>query len=223
MGLHLVHDVPDPHGDIILVHGLGGNAYKTWCWNRDEENFWPAWLHQEEGLESYRVFTFGYNSNFKGAATNLNVIDFAKSLLTQMLISDGNLGGESTSIGNQPIIFIAHSMGGLVAKKAYVLGRNDDTFDRIIHKVHGIIFLATPHRGASYAKMLNHILSSAPLGAPPKAYIADLDRDSSALQDINEQFSTVCGDLALMSFFETLKTSFGVHKVHVREMVSFPR
>lgn len=203
-----------------MVHGLGGNAYKTWCWNRDEENFWPAWLHQEEGLENYRVFTFGYNSNFKGPATNLNVTDFAKSLLSQMLISDGNLGEHSTSIGSQPIIFISHSMGGLVTKKAYVLGRNDDAFARIISKIHGIIFLATPHRGASYAKMLNHILSSAPVGTSPRAYIADLERDSSALQDINEQFATVCGDLTLMSFFETLKTSFGLHKVHVCRIIS---
>ena len=215
LGLHLVHDVHDPHGDIIFVHGLGGNAYKTWCWNRDEDNFWPAWLPQEEGLESYRIFTFGYNSNFKGAGTNLNIIDFAKGLLTRMLTSAGNRGRQNALIGDQPIIFVAHSMGGLVVKKAYILGRSDDRFSRMVSKVHGIIFLATPHRGTSYAKILNNILSSTPLGAPPKAYIADLDTHSSALQDINEQFRSVCGELALVSFFETLKTSFGLYKIHV--------
>ena len=220
LGLHLVRDVSDPDGDIIFVHGLGGNAYKTWCWNRDEANFWPAWLAEEEGLESYRIFTFGYNSDFKGAGTNLNVIDFAKGLLTQMLTSSGYRGRQSTPIGKQSIIFVAHSLGGLVVKKAYILGRSDDNFAEIVSKVHGIIFLATPHRGASYAKILNNILSSAPLGAPPKAYIADLDTHSSALQDINEHFRSVCGELALVSFFETLKTSFGIHKVHVSNLVS---
>ena len=210
-----MHDVPEPHGDIILVHGLGGTAIRTWCWERDERNFWPAWLHKEEGLESYRVFTFGYNSNFKGAGTNLNMMDFARSLLNQLLTSDGTIGAQRTPIGNQPIIFVAHSMGGLVAKKAYVLGKHDDEYKHIISKVHGIIFLATPHRGTSYAKMLNHILSSAPLGAPPRDYIAELDTHSGSLEEINEQFRKVCGDLALVSFFETFKTSFGLHKIHV--------
>ena len=219
LGLHLVHDVSDPHGDIILVHGLGGTAIKTWCWDRDEKNFWPAWLHKEEGLESYRVFTFGYNSNFKGAGTNLNVIDFAKGLLHQLLTSRGILGRQRTPIGNQPIIFVAHSMGGLVAKKAYILGKNDAELNHIVSKIHGIIFLATPHRGANNAKTLNRILSSAPLGAPPKTYIADLDTHSSTLQDINEQFRSVCGDLALFSFFETLRTSFGLQKVHVGNLI----
>ena len=79
------------------------------------------------------------------------------------------------------MIFVAHSMGGLVIKKAYVLGKHDPEYASIISQVQGIVFLATPHRGARFAKMLNNILSTAPLGAPLKAYIADLDTHSTAL------------------------------------------
>ena len=83
-----------------------------------------------------------------------------------------------------------------------------------------MIFLATPHRGAQYAKILTNILSAAPLGAPPKTYTTDLEAHSTALQDINEQFRTICGDLALVFFFETLKTSFGVTKLLVRHTIT---
>lgn len=171
-------------------------------------------------LSSYRIFTYGYNSNFKGAGTNLNIIDFAKDLLFQMLVFSDGIGDGRVPIGRQPIIFVAHSMGGLVVKKAYVLGKHEDQYAHIISKIHGIMFLATPHRGAHYAKILNNILSTAPLGAPPKAYIDDLDTHSRILQDINEQFRALCADLSLVSFFETLKTSFGITKSLIVEKES---
>ena len=182
--------------------------------------FWPEWLAEEDALRSYRIFTYGYNSNFKGAGTNLNIIDFAKDLLFQMLIFSGGLEENHVPVGRQPIIFVAHSMGGLVVKKAYVLGKHDEQYAHIISKTYGIMFLATPHRGAHYAKILNNILSTAPLGAPPKAYVEDLDTHSRTLQDINEQFRTLCGELSLVSFFETLKTSFGITKSLIVEKES---
>lgn len=220
LGLHLVYDNPHPSGDIIFIHGLGGTARKTWSWDRNVNYFWPVWLAEEDGLSSYRIFTYGYNSNFKGAGTNLNIIDFAKDLLFQMLVFSDGLREDRVPVGRQPIIFVAHSMGGLVVKKAYVLGKHDDQYAHIISKTHGIMFLATPHRGAHYAKILNNILATAPLGAPPKAYIEDLETHSRTIQDINEQFRTLCGDLSLVSFFETLKTSFGITKSLVVEKES---
>ena len=220
LGLHLVCDNPGPGGDIIFVHGLGGGARRTWSWNRDVDNFWPRWLAKEDGLSTHRIFIYGYNSNFKGAGTNLNIIDFAKDLLFQMLVFSGRHGEDGARIGQLPIIFVAHSMGGLVVKKAFVLGKHDGQYVEIIAKVRGMIFLATPHRGAQHAKILNAILSTSLLGASPKAYIDDLDTHSRTLQDINEQFRTSSGELELMSFYETRKTSFGIKKSIIVERES---
>ena len=130
---------------------------------------------------------------------------------------------KSTPIGRQPTIFVAHSRGGLVVKKAYLLGKYDSQYSDIISKTQGIVFLATPHRGAHNAKMLNNILSTTSFGAPPKAYIEDLEIHSRMLQDINEQFRTQCGELPLVSFFETMKTNFRVETVHdCRERIKRP-
>lgn len=106
-------------------------------------------------------------------------------------------------------------MGGLVVKKAYIVGKHDPDFSGIMAQVYGMLFLATPHRGSHYAKVLNNILSTVPTGAPPKAYVASLDAQSEALQDINEQFRKICQDLVLVSFWETTKVSFGFTKGHV--------
>lgn len=56
------------------------------------------------------------------------------------------------------------------------------------------------------AQILKNILKVTP-GLSTKAYVAELERNSSILQDINEQFRNICGDLELVSFYETLKTN----------------
>ncbi|GAB1318190.1 NACHT and WD domain-containing protein, variant [Madurella fahalii] len=211
LGLHAVTNPKDPIADIIFVHGLGGSAFRTWSWKRNPENFWPTWLSRDEHLGSCRVLTFGYNSNFKGDARGLDVIDFAKDLLLQMLNYPNGLGK------GRPILFIAHSMGGLVVKKAYTLGKHDKRFAGLISGTAGIIFLATPHRGSRYAKTLNNILAATSIVAQPKTYIAALERQSPVIQDINEVFGHQCEDLALVSFYETLPTRLMFAKLIIVE------
>lgn len=81
-----------------------------------------------------------------------------------------------------------------------------------------IIFLATPHRGSSLAQTCNNILKAAP-GYSIKQYVMELEKGSNTLQDINEQFRSVCGGLELVSFYETLKTNLGVG---FKKMVELP-
>ncbi|KAF2759829.1 WD40 repeat-like protein [Pseudovirgaria hyperparasitica] len=220
LGLDLVVDNPNPAGDLVFVHGLGGTAKRTWSYNRDVANFWPSWLALEDYLNDYRVFTFGYNADFRGGSINLNIIDFAKDLLLQLLTFSSHLTGRTNDSGKRNLIFVAHSMGGLVVKKAIILGKHDPLYAKLIARVHGIVFLGTPHRGSSFANVLNNILASSIMGPPPKAYIADLDVQSTTLQDINEQFRTSCGAIVLASFYETLKTNFKVTKQMIVEKES---
>ncbi|KAF2746734.1 hypothetical protein M011DRAFT_487132 [Sporormia fimetaria CBS 119925] len=217
LGLQLVCDTPSSNGNIIFVHGLGGSAWKTWSWNRDVANFWPDWLADEEDLASFRIFTFGYDSNWKGAGANLNISDFAKDLLLQML----TFGGEDRpSLAEGNTIFVAHSMGGLVVKKAFLLAKMDQQYHCLATRMTGMVFLGTPHRGANSATILNNILAALPLGPPPKAYVADLQIQSNTLHEINEQFRHHCQELALVSYFETQKTSLGYKEVLIVEKES---
>lgn len=209
LGLYLVTDPPNPTADIIFVHGLGGTAFRTWSWQRNPDNFWPQWLAHDEHTKSCRIFTFGYNSNFKGEARGLDVLDFAKDLLFQMLNYPDGLDGD------RPTLFIAHSMGGLVVKKAYILGKQDERFASVISSVVGIIFLATPHHGSQYARTLKNVLAAAPIRAPPKSYVSALERQSPVIQIINDVFKRQCDDLELVSFYETLPIKLGFMRLFV--------
>lgn len=75
-----------------------------------------------------------------------------------------------------------------------------------------MFFLATPHRGSDYAKLLNSFLrASTVLSA--KQYVADLTRNSTAITVINDEFRFFADDLHIWSFYETLKTRTGINSI----------
>lgn len=73
----------------------------------------------------------------------------------------------------------------------------------MISQVKSIVFLSTPHRGGNGAEPLSQLLQVFNMS---KEYIKELTSTSPFLQNINDDFSNVCQDLKLFSFYETLKT-----------------
>ena len=121
--------------------------------------------------------------------------------------------GKTLDIGALPIIFVVHSMGGLVVKKAYLLGQNDTEYKDVVHSISAIVFLATPHRGTNLAETLNKVLTVS--FQSPKHYITDLNKNSSALEELNEQFRHVASQLSIVSFYETFATPVGPTRLQV--------
>jgi len=129
LGLTVLH-APDPQDrtvDILFIHGLGGTSLRTWCSKRDLDLLWPGiWLPQDTDLSTARILTFGYNAHFssKKQQAALTISDFANDLLFSM-----KYGGDSdVKMGEVPIIVVAHSMGGLVFKKACVFPHHNYVF-----------------------------------------------------------------------------------------------
>lgn len=104
-------------------------------------------------------------------------------------------------------------MGGLVVKQAYILGQNDEQFSDIVSSISAILFLATPHRGANLAEILNRILTVSVLNHSPKLYISELNAGSQTVAALNEQFRHIAPSLDILSFYETLRTSVGPKKM----------
>ena len=91
---------------------------------------------------------------------------------------------------------------------------------KMVSSIKAILFLATPHRGTNLAELLNKILSVSMFHHSPKQYVAELSQNSSALEDINEQFRHLAPKLQIISFFETIPTSIGPKKIMVLEKSS---
>ncbi|XDG08715.1 hypothetical protein ABKA04_008330 [Annulohypoxylon sp. FPYF3050] len=183
--------------DIVFVHGLGGGSRKTWSYSVDRYHYWPqAWLGDDPDFADMRIHSFGYKSDWAERQQSiLNIRDFAESLVGELK------NNPSIRRSNTRIIFICHSMGGCVAKKAYILTRQDPTCKDLADRVHSIFFLGTPHRGSDLAAILKR-LSVLAWGSKP--FVSDLMPESSTLRDINDTFRHYATDLRLWSFYETL-------------------
>lgn len=98
--------------DIVAIHGLNGHREKTWTDGASGVN----WLAHADCLRNdipcARVLSFGYNSASFFSRGDANIQDFASELLAA-LKSSRNSSAEK----ERPIIFICHSLGGLVFKQ----------------------------------------------------------------------------------------------------------
>ena len=161
-----------------------------------------------------RILSFGYNASFlPGTQRNIYKIgDFAKELLYELKFGRGQ-DGQDLNMGKAPIIFVVRSMGGLVAKKAYLLGQNDEIYQEIVRSISAMVFLATPHRGSNLAEILNRLLAVS--FQPSREFIADLYKNSPALEELNEQFRHIAPKLSIWSFYETRVTPVGPIKLMV--------
>ncbi|KAI0457259.1 hypothetical protein F5B21DRAFT_464875 [Xylaria acuta] len=223
LGLKVVHRPSTrPRVDIIFVHGLGGASRRTWSKHGDPSLFWPGmFLPLEPDIKEARILTFGYNSNFRPGSgkSTMSILDFAKELLYDMKYAIDEMSvpnSENLQMGEQPIIFIVHSMGGLIVKEAYIQGQNDPAYIEIIKAISSIIFLSTPHRGTNLAETLNRILRVSIVGNPMQ-FIAELSAGSQTLQKLNEQFRHIAPRLQVVSFYETRPTSMARTQVMVLE------
>ncbi|KAI8627090.1 hypothetical protein F5Y19DRAFT_477980 [Xylariaceae sp. FL1651] len=109
---------------IVFVHGLTGDRENAWT-ARGASEPWPKALLPAE-LPTARVLTFGYDAY---------VADWS-------------------GVNERPIMFLCHSLAGLVCEDALVKSRErpEPHLQNILRSTRGIAFLGTPHHGAGLAR-----------------------------------------------------------------------
>jgi pimeloyl-ACP methyl ester carboxylesterase len=147
-GLHAVANTANQarKADIVFVHGLGGSSHATWRHSKPDSTdhfFWPEELGED--LPECGVWTVGYPAGFTALGKPGMIIDKRAGNLSQKLANVG--------LGALPLLFICHSMGGLVVKSLIVGSQTqaDPDRKRLVGKVCGVVFCATPHRGSAFA------------------------------------------------------------------------
>lgn len=208
LGLTQLYEAADPLIDFIFIHGLGGGSQKTWSLNSDPYHFWPKhWLPRDKAFARVSIHSFGYKADWTERKESLSSIhDFSRSLLNA-LYCDSRIRESNTKI-----VLVAHSMGGIVVKKAYMLAREDRSLRAIANRIHTVYFLATPHRGADLARTLGNILRVCGVS---KTFVTELNRSSDSISSINDSFRHFAEDLRLWSFYETVDSDLGATKARI--------
>jgi hypothetical protein len=115
-GLFTFHEGEESFIDIIAVHGLGGHYEDTWTWTPKKKNSGTEcnWLKDllPDEIPNARIMSFGYNSEVALSKSIGDIDTFADQLLNRVLLER-----PSEQQRRRPIIFVCHSLGGIVVKK----------------------------------------------------------------------------------------------------------
>lgn len=108
-------DDNDPDAiDVVALHGLNGHWEKTWQSDKSTSKGGGAmWLRDflPQQIPHARIMSFGYDSVLLFSKSTSDVGTFAEQLLESLVSRRMNVPE------TRPIIFICHSLGGIVVKK----------------------------------------------------------------------------------------------------------
>jgi pimeloyl-ACP methyl ester carboxylesterase len=206
--------------DVVFLHGLRGDPLLTWrCGafdpskpNEDDlteapvqtatvrknmnvwrEHLWPSeWLARDL-RDCARILSVGYSSALtswggsEAPNASLSLREQAAEVRRKLL---------SAGVGKRPLIIIAHSYGGLIAKQLLVddVGASGTAPDpssrgRLARALRGIVFYSTPHHGSAVAgKFLGGILYKAVRPAMP---VRELLPYNESIEKLHSAFLTL--------------------------------
>ena len=197
-----------PRQSIVLVHGLNpkgskDHARSTWTYSANGDDvFWPHALLPET-LPSARVILFAYNSSVGTNASNTSVHSHAETLLNRLYLIR-----QEDSERHRRLIFVAHSMGGLLVKQALVeAGIHSSRYSCIKVSTRGLVFFATPHAGGNLAGLADVAanFTSAMTSSAKNSLLKTLKQNSLLNEISKDQFRPQLGDYEVLTFIESKK------------------
>ncbi|KAK0513541.1 hypothetical protein JMJ35_003905 [Cladonia borealis] len=185
--------------DIIAVHGLGGGALSTW--RHPESN--TIWLQTllPVTMPISRIMSYGYDATISASQNSLHVMDIAENLLIEI-----QRQRSSETLQSRRVIFIGHSMGGIIIKKALIIASIYGEYQSLLRLTNGVMFMGTPHNGAKAADLAYKIINIANLVTTlNKQQLKMLKTGSESLRDISRAFGQL-SELRIVTVFESNKT-----------------
>lgn len=198
-------------------------AFKTWRQQdseravteealEDEDRYttcWPkTWLARD--CPALRIISVEYDTSLSDwrarCPTERKSIAFRSNELLRKLRAAG--------VGDRPMIWISHSMGGLLVKKMLVEASKKPEMSTVINNTRGMIFYSVPHHGshlAEYSVNVRYLLF-------PSLEVKELSKDSPALKTLQDDFLEFAKDknFQVLNFVETLPTYIGsMIKLHI--------
>ena len=178
--------------DIVFVHGLDGDKQTTWQFEDLEETFWPRLLFND--LPNCGVWSFGYDArSSKWLGQTMPIVDRATNFAAFL---------QSEGIGERPVFFVVHSLGGLVVKQMLRGAYDVDPESPLTHNTKTVFFFATPHFGSSVSNFVHWLKFYR-----PSALVEELESCAAPLRDLNAwyQSNSVRLDIQTVVFRETQK------------------
>jgi Putative serine esterase (DUF676) len=199
----------EPLVDIIAVHGLNpwnkskkDHGYGTWTkdghlWLKDLERPFPRARVMLEYFDASPLSNQRYETFLQQAQGILEDIRIER---TDDKIKDPK----------RPIIFLMHSLGGLVIKQALVEAKLNDKYKSVLKATRCLMFFATPHGGGNASLVLWGGAAAAAYKAITMKKKTDLfstlDKDTVIVEHLRDHFRQFYEKVHIVSFYERYPT-----------------
>ncbi|KAI9893550.1 MAG: hypothetical protein M1814_006346 [Vezdaea aestivalis] len=175
-----MHDI-----DCLAIPGLGGHAFGSFK-QRDGSFMWlldglPA------DLPGARIMTCGFDTRLSGGQSFQDLESLGSTLRSCLNLK---LKTELSDFGQPtPLILIAHSLGGLIAKQALIQMARDRRSQTLLKSIYGILLIGVPNQGL------------------------DITRDPQRLRDQCRDFSGAFNfrDSEVFCFYETVQSPTAIY------------
>ncbi|SPO01370.1 uncharacterized protein DNG_04046 [Cephalotrichum gorgonifer] len=210
-----VYSHPKATADIVFVHGLNGAPDRTWT--ASNGIFWPLQLLVPTLVDApANIIVYGYNADVATWKKDMSPTDNFVYHHAQNLVMSLATHRRNANTTRNPIIWVCHSLGGVVAKRA-LLYSNDvrdpelDLWRSIYVSTYAMIFLGTPHTGSNLASW-GRILQGMSGVVPKKVFDSEpvllktLKKENATLQEINVHFLDIYRRFKIHMVRENQKT-----------------
>lgn len=167
-----------PLADVVFVHGLGHDGFRTWQPTVISGRFWPTWIAGP--YTQVQVWTVSYpalSTRWSRDESQEGMLRVARDLLAALA---------ARQVGDRPIVFVAHCLGGLIVKELLRAAESaEDPAQRHVSEMtRGVVFLSTPHTAAALARLETAVAKLHPDSRP----LPDLGATSDYFGELNDWF-----------------------------------
>lgn len=171
---------PAGETSVVFVHGILSSGEQ--CWRNRNGMYWPELLQQEPELAALGIYVYTYQTGvFSGSYSISDIVDDLKERLFYV----------DKVINHHQIIFVCHSMGGIVVRKFIV--------ERILEINRqnlsiGLFLVASPSLGSDYANCAKLIAN---LVGNVQAKALGFSQENNWLNDLDKAFKNIKGSEGL--------------------------
>ncbi|KAF8538735.1 Alpha/Beta hydrolase protein, partial [Trichophaea hybrida] len=184
---------------VVAVTGLAGHPFGSWRSRLTNRMWLQDFLRKE--IPNIRILTYGYNSQLVGPnSTEFRMLDHRRHFVQE-------LRNSRSSIAKRPIIFLGHSLGGILVLQTLLQCKNQILNRDLFDLTSAIFFFGTPHNGLHTAEleaMVNDMASKPESTA--SILLQQLRQGSEFLESQADELVDIWPGRRIVSFYELLET-----------------
>ncbi|KAI0601118.1 hypothetical protein F4775DRAFT_607246 [Biscogniauxia sp. FL1348] len=166
--------------DLIAISGLASHPFGSWQPKGNDKDY--MWIRDclPDTFPGIRAIIYGYDTTLHNSNSFKSIKDIALTFAESLESCSWHLPS------GKPLVFVAHSLGGIISKEAFtLLARREDTGKVILDRIKGGIFFGVPSSG-----MVTSHLHAMVKGQPNIGILEELStQKADYLQRLDDQFS----------------------------------